>query len=281
MPVTPASDLGEAFFTSLGAALSLFVIAIPKILGFLVILLVGWFVASLLARLVARLLRGVRFDEFAGRTGLRDFVGNMGVRMDASTFVANLTKWFVRLVTIVVAFDVLGLPAVSQVLQQLLAFLPQVVVALVVLALGGLAANALSRIVRGATAEAGLGDPNLLANLAAFAIWAFAIVVAVNQLGIASNLVTILFAGLVGMLALALGLSFGLGGREVAGRIVSDWYTRTREAAPKVARAAEAAREAARDERAERGPERIRVPSAEETQRLEQRSGDGKPTRRM
>ena len=118
-----------------------------------------------------------------------------------------------RLIVLVSAFDALGLPAVSQVLQQLLLWLPNLVVALVILVLAGLAATALASLVRGATAEASLGNPELLATVARVAVWGFAIVIAVNQIGIATTLVNTLFMGMVGALALALGLAFGLGGR--------------------------------------------------------------------
>ena len=111
----------------------------------------------------------------------------MGVREDASAVLAGIVKWFVRLITLVVAFDLLGLPAVSGVLQQLLLWLPNLVVGLVVLVIGGLAAKALSQLVRGASAEAGLSNPDVLATVTKVAIWAFAIVVAINQLGIATS----------------------------------------------------------------------------------------------
>jgi hypothetical protein len=159
--------------------------------------------------------------------------------------IALIAKWFVRLIVLVVAFDALGLPAVSQVLQQLLLWLPNLVVALVILVLAGLAASALANLVRGATAQAGLGNPDLLANIARIAVIAFAVVVAVNQIGIARELVNTLFMAVVGALALALGLSFGLGGRETAAEIVRNWYQSGQQAAPKMARAASAAKEQA------------------------------------
>jgi len=161
------------------------------------------------------------------------------MQRDASGFIADITKWFVRLIVLVAAFDALGLPAVSNVLQQLLLWLPNLVVALVVLVLAGLAANALARLIRGATAESGLGNPDLLANIARVAVWAFAIVIAVNQIGIATELVNTLFMATVGAIALALGLSFGLGGRETAAQIVRGWYERGRQAAPRMAEAAD------------------------------------------
>jgi hypothetical protein len=214
----------EAVMTSLTGALAMFMAAIPKVIGFLVILIIGWFIAGLLASAVAKVLRAVRFNDLAQRSGFTDFVRNMGLTTDASGVLANIVKWFVRLIVLVVAFDALGLPAVSEVLQQFLMWIPNLVVAMIVLIIGGLAANALSRLVRGATAQAEFGNPDLIANIARLAVWAFAIVVAVNQIGIATTLVNTLFMGLVGALALALGLAFGLGGRDTAAQIVRNWY---------------------------------------------------------
>jgi hypothetical protein len=164
------------------------------------------------------------------------------VQTDATGAVASAVKWFVRLIVLVVAFDALGLPSVSQVLQRLLLWIPNLIVALVVLVLGGLAATALGRLVRGATAEAGLGDPEVLATVTRIAVWAFAAVVALDQVGIASALIAILVEAVLLTLALALGLSFGLGGRETAAEIVKNWYSRRQEAAAKLQQAGRAAR---------------------------------------
>jgi hypothetical protein len=215
-------------------ALAPILAAIPKLIAFILIAIAGWIIASLVARAVEGLLRSVRFNDMAQRSGFGGFVANTGVTTDAAGFVALIAKWFIRLIALVVAFDALGLPAVSDVLRLLLLWLPNVVVAVAVLIIGGLAANALAGLVRGATAKADLGNPDLLANIARVAVWAFAIVVAVNQLGIARELVNTLFAATVGALALAAGLAFGLGGRETAAEIWRDWYDRSRRAAPKL-----------------------------------------------
>src|ERR687883_809707 len=232
--VAPVTDWGTAVMTSLAAALALLLGAIPRVIGFLLILIIGWLIAAALARVVSSVLRAVRFNDLAQRAGLSGFVQQMGLQTDAAGFVATIAKWFVRLIVLVSAFDALGLPAVSQVLQQLLLWLPNLVVAIIALVIGGLAANALARLVRGATAESGLGNPDLLASIARVAVWAFAIVVAVNQLGIATTLINTLFMATVGAVALALGLAFGLGGRETAAVIVRDWYARSQQAAPKM-----------------------------------------------
>lgn len=249
---TQVTEWSHAMMTSLAAALAMFMSAIPKIIGFAIILIVGWLLSSLVEKGVAALLRAVHFNDLATKSGFAGFVGKMqgGTatagdpgrtgKTDAAGMIGLVAKWFVRLIAAVVAFDALGLPAVSEVLRELLLWLPNVIVALVVLVIGGLAAKALSNLVRGAAGEAGLGNPNLLANVASAVVWAFAIVVAVNQIGIATTLVNTLFMAFVGAIALGLGLAFGLGGRETAGQIVSKWYSTAQEKSGQLAKAAEA-----------------------------------------
>ncbi|HSL28024.1 MAG TPA: hypothetical protein VK900_02395 [Anaerolineales bacterium] len=217
---------GTALTTSAAAALSVFFLAIPRLIGFVVILLIGWLISGLLAAGVTALLRAVHFNLLAQRSGFHGFLLNMGLRTDSSSFVANTVKWFVRLIVLVVAFDALGLPAVSVVLQQFLLWIPNLVAAVVILIIAGLAANALGDLVRGSTAQAEFENPDLLATITRVAVWSFGIVVAVNQVGIGQELVNTLFVGLTSALALAAGFAFGLGGRDVAARIVQGWYRR-------------------------------------------------------
>jgi hypothetical protein len=241
----PVRDTGDALRASLAGALNTFLSAIPRIIGFAVVLIVGWIISSLLARGVAALLHAVRFNELARRSGFADFVQKMGVRDDPAGVIASIAKWCVRLITLIVAFDTLGLPAVSNVLNQLLLWLPNLIVALVVLVIGGLAANALSRLVRGATAEAGLSNPETMETVTRIAVWGFAIVVAITQLGIATTLINTILIGLIGGMALAFGLAFGLGGRDRAAQILDTIGRTAQRAGPKLERAANAAREGA------------------------------------
>jgi hypothetical protein len=232
-------DWSEAMLTSLAGAMAMFFAAIPKVLAFAIILIVGWFVASLIARAIAGVLRGVHFNDLATRSGFAGFVRNIGVRTDPAGFLALVAKWFVRLIALVVAFDALGLPAVSDVLRNLLMWLPNLAVGLVVLVIGGLLANAAAGVVRGATASAGFRHPDLIANVARASVWGFAIIVAINQIGIAQELVNTLFMGAVALIVIALGLSFGLGGRELASTLLQRWYAEAKEMAPKAQEAME------------------------------------------
>lgn len=235
--MTTLDRIGDA----LGDILYSIFAAIPRLIAFGLILLVGWIVAGLLGKAVAGLLKAIKFNELAQRAGITQFVQNMGVKADPATLLGQIVMWFIRLLALVIAFDALGLPAVSKIIQQFLTWLPNLVVAMVILVIAGLLANAVGDLVRGATTSAGFSNPNLLATIARAAVWGFGIIVAVNQIGVASTLVNTLFMGLVGALALALGLAFGLGGRETAGEIVQGWYEQGKKAGPKVQRAANAA----------------------------------------
>jgi len=245
---TAVTHWSDAMFTSLAAAMALLFSAVPKIIGFALIIIAGWFIASLIERGLASILRSIRFNDLAQRAGLSDFVRKMGMNTDASGMIGLVVKWFVRLIALVVAFDALGLPAVSEVLRQLLLWLPNVVVAMVVLVIGGLAARALGNVVRGAASEAGLSNANFLSKTAAVIVWSFALVVAVNQLGIATELVNTLFMAVVGALALGMGLAFGLGGRETAAEILRKWYAKAQEKSGEMKQMAENMGDQAREQ---------------------------------
>ena len=240
-------DFGDTLMASMGGALAMFFAAIPKLVGFVLILLIGWLIASLIGKAVAALLHAIRFNALADRAGISAFVQKTGVKQDASQFLAMIIKWFIRLIVLVVAFDELGLPAISAVLTQFLLWLPNLIVALVVMVLGGLAAEAVYGIARGAASEADFGRPELVAKIAKAAVWIFAVVIAVNQIGIAVTLINTLFMGLVAALALALGLAFGLGGKDTAARIVSKWYGESQSNFAKIEHVASAIDNSGRD----------------------------------
>lgn len=239
--MTPVHNWAQAVQTSVAAAFAILLDGIPKIIGFLVILAVGWIIASIVAKIADALLHAVKFNELAQRAGFAGFVKDMGISTDSSGVLANLVKWFIRLIVLVAAFDALGLPQVSALLNRLLLWIPNLIVALVILVIGGLLANALARIVRGATAESGFGNPNILSMMAKIAVWGFAFMVAISQIGIAATLINTLFMGFVAALALAFGLAFGLGGRDTASQIVQGWYGQAQQAAPRVQQMAQSA----------------------------------------
>ena len=210
------TDWGTAIVSSFAAALALVFAFIPKLLGFLVILLVGWLVATAISKAVTFLLRKVGFDRIATRIGLTRLEESMGLKMDAAALLGRIVYWFVFLIFLVPAVDALGLTAVSTLLGQVVAYIPNVFVAIIVLFLGTLAATFVADLVRGATASAHVGNPSIFANIARYAIMGFVALIALEQLQIAPALLNILFTAIVGGAALAFGLAFGLGGQQTA-----------------------------------------------------------------
>ena len=205
-----------AVITSFAAALALLFTFIPKLIGFLVILLVGWIVATALSKAVTFLLRKVGFDRIGDRIGLSRLLTQSGIKTDAADVLGKLVYWFVFLIFLVPAVDALGLTAVSTLLGQVIGFLPNVFVAILILFLGTFAATIVADIVRGAAGSAKIGNPNIFANVARYAIMGFVALIALEQLGIAPALLNILFTAIVGAAALAAGLAFGLGGQDTA-----------------------------------------------------------------
>jgi len=204
-------------------ALDAVVTLLPRLLGFLLVLALGWLFSSLVGRGVRAVLHAAGFDDLARRSGVTAFGERLGVRSDPAAIVAVLAEWAVRLVALVVAFDLLDLPAVSVLLQRVLLWLPNLAVALVVLVLGGLAANALATLVHRSAAGTRVGSPDVLATITQVAVWVLAVVIALGQLGIAATVVNALVIGVVGAVALAGGLAFGLGGRDRAARLLDRW----------------------------------------------------------
>src|SRR5205823_10873288 len=131
MPVV--TNWGDAVLTSLANALNLILTFIPKLIGFLVILIVGLIVASLVSRAVTFLLRKIGFDRLSDRIGLTRFEQRMGVQMDTAGILGKIVYWFLLLIFLVPAADALGLPAVSSILNTLVAYIPNVFVAILVL----------------------------------------------------------------------------------------------------------------------------------------------------
>lgn len=211
-------DWGTAIFTALANAVNLILTFIPRLIGFLIILIVGLIIAALLAKAVTFLLRKVGFDRMSDRIGLTRFEQRMGVKMDTAGILGRIVYWFIVLIFLVPAADALGVPAVSNVLNELVAYIPNVFVAILVLFLGALAATVVADLVRGAVASANIGNPNVFANIARWAIIAFAALIALEQLKITPDLINELFGAVVLAVAIAFGLAFGLGGQDSARR---------------------------------------------------------------
>jgi len=240
-PFVQVQNWGDAVFASITNTLYTLLGAIPLIIGALVILIIGWLLSNALAGLTGRGLKAAGADRLLATHGA-DVYGDTIQRWPASRIGAEIVRWVTRLIFLNAAANVLGLTQISVLLNAIVLWLPNLLVAAVVL----LVAPLIGRFVRGAiqvgAGEMGFSNAQVLGQLAYVAIMAMAVIVAINQIGIAANLVDTLFIGIVAALAIAFGLAFGLGGRDVAAQLTQQWYESSRQTARRIAtRASEVA----------------------------------------
>jgi small-conductance mechanosensitive channel len=213
---------------SLQNTLDRFLEYIPQLIGAIIILVIGYIVARIFKAVIARVLQAIGFDGWMERGGIKQFFDRAQTRETPATVLGTLVFWFVFIIAITMAADALGIRQVSAVLGQLIAYIPSIIAAILILVLAALLANFLASIVRGATGS------DLLANIARYAIIVYAAFAAITELGIAVQLTAPTFLIILGAVALAAAIAFGFGAQGVARDIVEKAYERRDEAKQKI-----------------------------------------------
>lgn len=217
MFLTTWADVLTQSFQNLSYGLVAF---IPNLIVAVIIFVVGWLVGAGIGRLVAQVVTSLRVDQALRAAGVERVVDRAGFTLNSGAFLGFLVKWFFIIVFLVAALDVLGLTQVTAFLSGVvLGYLPQVIVAVLILLVAAVLAEAAQRVVAGVARAANINAANLLGAIARWAIWIFAILAALDRLGI-SPLVQTLFTGVVVALSLAFGLAFGLGGQQAAAKYI-------------------------------------------------------------
>jgi hypothetical protein len=193
---------------------------IPNLLGGLVILVIGYIVARVLGKLVGKLLGRVGFDQWMERAGVSGVLQRSGTGLTASAMLGQVVFWFVFLISFTMFASALGVPEISNFMSDMLGYIPRIFAAIVIVCLAALFANFLAAIIRGATGN------ETLAKVGKYAILVYAAFAALTQLGIAVQLTGNTLLIVLGGAALALGLAFGLGGREMAGQALQTLFER-------------------------------------------------------
>jgi hypothetical protein len=219
-----------SFGDSLQAALDTFARAIPGIVGALVILVVGWILAGIVAGIVEKVVNKLGGDRLTQRAGIDASLERAGVQnASAGTILGFLAKWYIRLIVLEVALPALGVAAVTVTLDRIVSYLPNVFAAIVVIIAGAFVARLASETVRGAAAGAGLGNARMLGSITSAVILVIVGVAALQQLHVADTVVNELLVAALAMLAIAGGLAFGLGGRDVAAHMLANAYNKGQE----------------------------------------------------
>lgn len=189
---------------------------IPNLLGAIVVFLLGIIVALVLRGVIVKVVALLRIDELAKKLEIKSQFERAGIHLHIGYLFGWIVKWFFVIIALIAATDILGWKQVTEYLQQVVLFIPNVIIAVIILLAGILLANFVSNVVKSAVEAAQLASASFLSGIAKWAILVFSFMVALVQLQIAPELIQVLFTGLVAMLALAGGLAFGLGGKEHA-----------------------------------------------------------------
>lgn len=193
---------------------------LPNLLIAVIIFVVGWLIGAGLGRVIAQVVNSLRVDQALRAAGVERVLERAGFSLNSGAFLGMLVKWFFILVFLVASLEVLGLTQVTMFLTAVvLGYLPRVIVAVLILLVAAVIAEAAQRLVAGSARAANLKSANFLGSMARWAIWIFAVLAALDQLGV-TPFVQTLFTGVVVALALAFGLSFGLGGQAAASKFL-------------------------------------------------------------
>ena len=199
---------------------------LPRLALALLVLIVGWLIAKMVRFAISRGLRKVNFHVVTDRAGIDSFLRDGGIRMDATDILAWLIYWIVILAALVVGFNMLGLSYVTDLLSRVLIFVPKVLVALLILAFGAYFAKFVGNAVCAYFRNVHMQDADLLGNLARYAILAFVVLIALDQVNVGGDIVRQTFLILLAGVVFALALAFGLGGREWAAELLDRWWPR-------------------------------------------------------
>lgn len=194
---------------------------LPQFIFALILLIIGLILAQVLHEAVVRIVALIKVDEALQKLEIHDAVRQAGVEFHAGKFLGWIVKWFIIILTLIVVADTLQWDQVTVFLSQVVVYLPNVLISVVILLVGILLGKFVQDVITGAFKAAKMKTAGFLGGLAKWAIYVFSFMAALVQLGIAEALIQVLFTGFVAMIALAGGLAFGLGGRDHATRLLT------------------------------------------------------------
>lgn len=210
---------GDVILMSLQQVWSSVALFVPLLFGSLLMFFIGLVIAVTLGQLVEQIVRRLKINEFLRKLDIEKMLEKAGWRMDAAEFLGSLVKWFFVIVFLLAAANILGLTQVADFLRDVLLYIPNVVVSALILIIAAVVAHVVERLLRGSLMALG-HSASMVVPLTRWAIWIFAFIAALLQLGIAVTLIQTLVTGVVAALALAMGLAFGLGGKDAAGQFI-------------------------------------------------------------
>lgn len=187
---------------------------LPKIAGFILIVIIGWLISKLFSLAIKKLLRLVRLNVLSEKSGIEAFLKRGGIKRTLVEILGGVIYWFFLLITFIIAFDSVGLTAVSDLLNRILLYIPNVFVAVIIMVIGFYLAKLVSTSVRVFAGNLGVGRPNVVAQGTNYVVLFFVFTIVLEQLGIAREIVTNAFTIVLGTLGLGIAIAIGLGSKD-------------------------------------------------------------------
>ena len=213
---------GDVFNASLQNLWWGFIQFAPKLIVAIIFFVVGWVLGNLVAKAFEHVVGALKIDKFFESVGMSNFFKKAGMNLNTGYFIGQVVKWFIIIVFLLPSLKLVGLDMVAVFLEgSVLGFLPRVIIAAFILIIATVVAEALSKAITAGARGMNLRSANMLGEVVKYAVWVFAFIIALGQLGIAETYMNILFAGIIGMFAVAGALAFGLGAKDAAGRFIS------------------------------------------------------------
>jgi hypothetical protein len=195
---------------------------LPTLIGILVILVVGWIIAAVLKNVVVKLLKTIQFDTASDKSGLADILRKGGIKNTLSELIGGLIYWVVMLLVFMTALNALGMTVVASLLDKVILYIPNVIAAIFIVALGIFFASIIGSIIMTASMNAGIKQSKLLSQVTQTVIVVFAAIMALEQLNIATAILNTVITILLGAIGLAVALALGLGSKDIAGKLVQE-----------------------------------------------------------
>jgi hypothetical protein len=212
---------GDVFNASLQDLWWGFIQFAPKLLIAIIFFIVGWVVGSIVARALEQVFSALKVDRLFASVGADGFFRKAGMNLNTGHFIGELAKWFIVIVFLLPSLTLVGLDSIAFFLRDVvLNFLPQVIVAALVLVIATFVSEALSKTVRASAKTMSLTSANMLGTVTKYAVWVFAFIIALGELGVAAYYMSVLFTGIIAMISIGGALAFGLGGRDAAARFI-------------------------------------------------------------
>ena len=195
---------------------------IPSLLAAIIVLIIGWLIAEAIGKLISRILKTLKLDQIFEKANWREALEAAEIKVNVSGFIGAICKWILVIVFLSIAVEILGLVQFAALLNRLINWLPNLVIAVAIFVVAVIIADLLNKIIRASVKKIGIKYAGFLGAVVRWAIYIFAVLAILIQLGIAPAIFETIVMGFVGMVALALGLAFGLGGKEAAARLIED-----------------------------------------------------------